>query len=127
MREWVMPTLRAENVVSMCEGNTTLFWAERLGREIGLPDLWIKLCGNSHTGSFKDLGMTVLVSVVKQMMANGGSPVKAVAAASTGDTSAALAAYAAAAGIPAIIFLPSGKASPAQCIQPAATLSLFHL
>lgn len=120
MREWVMPDLRDENVVSMYEGNTNLFWAERLGREIGLPDLWIKLCGNSHTGSFKDLGMTVLVSVVKQMMASGSSPVKAVAAASTGDTSAALAAYAAAAGIPSIIFLPSGKVSTAQLIQPVA-------
>ena len=120
MREWVMPDLRDENIVSMYEGNTNLFWAERLGREIGVPDLWVKLCGNSHTGSFKDLGMTVLVSVVKQMMANGGSPVRAVAAASTGDTSAALAAYAAAAGIPAIIFLPSGKVSTAQLIQPVA-------
>ncbi len=119
MREWVMPTLADENVVSMYEGNTNLFWAERLGRQIGVPDLWIKLCGNSHTGSFKDLGMTVLVSVVKQMMANG-SPVRAVAAASTGDTSAALAAYAAYAGIPAIIFLPSGKVSTAQLIQPVA-------
>ncbi|MFN3333090.1 MAG: threonine synthase [Caldilinea sp.] len=120
MREWVMPDLRNENVVSMYEGNTNLFWAERLGREIGVPDLWVKLCGNSHTGSFKDLGMTVLVSVVKQMMASGASPVKAVAAASTGDTSAALAAYAAAAGIPSIIFLPSGKVSTAQLIQPVA-------
>jgi len=120
MREWVMPDLCDENVVSMYEGNTNLFWAERLGREIGVPDLWVKLCGNSHTGSFKDLGMTVLVSVVKQMMASGNSPVKAVAAASTGDTSAALAAYAAAAGIPSIIFLPSGKVSTAQLIQPVA-------
>ena len=119
MREWVMPSLRDENVVSMYEGNTNLFWAERLGRQLGVPDLWLKLCGNSHTGSFKDLGMTVLVSVVKQMIADG-SPVHAVAAASTGDTSAALAAYAAYAGIPAIIFLPSGKVSTAQLIQPVA-------
>ena len=119
MREWVMPTMADANVVSMYEGNTNLFWADRLGKQIGVPDLWIKLCGNSHTGSFKDLGMTVLVSVVKQMMANG-SPVRAVAAASTGDTSAALAAYAAYAGIPAIIFLPSGKVSTAQLIQPVA-------
>jgi threonine synthase len=104
----------------MAEGNTNLFWADRLGRQLGVPDLWIKLCGNSHTGSFKDLGMTVLVSVVKQMMASGRSPVKAVACASTGDTSAALAAYAAYAGIPAIIFLPAGKVSTAQLIQPVA-------
>ena len=120
MREWVMPDLQDEHVVSMYEGNTNLFWAERLGQTIGVPDLWVKLCGNSHTGSFKDLGMTVLVSVVKQMMASGTSPVRAVAAASTGDTSAALAAYAAAAGIPSIIFLPSGKVSTAQLIQPVA-------
>ena len=119
MREWVIPSLADENVVSMFEGNTNLFWAERLGKQLGVPDLWIKLCGNSHTGSFKDLGMTVLVSVVKQMMAQGSS-VKAVACASTGDTSAALAAYAAYAGIPAVIFLPAGKVSTAQLIQPVA-------
>ena len=119
LREWVMPDLRDENVVSMYEGNTNLFWAERLGKQLGVPDLWVKLCGNSHTGSFKDLGMTVLVSVVRQMMADGG-PVQAVACASTGDTSAALASYAAAAGIPAIIFLPAGKVSTAQLIQPVA-------
>ena len=117
-REWVIPSLRDENVVSMCEGNTNLFWADRLGKQLGLNDLWIKLCGNSHTGSFKDLGMTVLVSVVKQMMSMPNNPVKAVACASTGDTSAALAAYAAYAGIPAIIFLPAGKVSTAQLIQP---------
>ena len=120
MKEWVVPSLKDENIVSMCEGNTNLFWAERLGRQLGIPDLWIKLCGNSHTGSFKDLGMTVLVSVVKQMMSMEGSPVKAVACASTGDTSAALAAYAAYAGIPAVIFLPAGKVSTAQLIQPVS-------
>ena len=119
MREWILPNLADENVVSMCEGNTNLFWAERLGDQIGVPDLWIKLCGNSHTGSFKDLGMTVLVSAVKQMMAQNSS-VQAVACASTGDTSAALAAYAAYAGIPAIIFLPAGKVSTAQLIQPVS-------
>ncbi|MGL4649363.1 MAG: pyridoxal-phosphate dependent enzyme, partial [Caldilineaceae bacterium] len=97
LREWVLPDLRDDTVVSMYEGNTNLFWAERLGKQIGVPELWVKLCGNSHTGSFKDLGMTVLVSAVKQMMADG-SPVRAVACASTGDTSAALASYAAAAG-----------------------------
>jgi len=120
MREWVVPDLRDENVVSMCEGNTNLFWANRLGNQLGLNDLWIKLCGNSHTGSFKDLGMTVLVSVVKQMMTMESNPVKAVACASTGDTSAALAAYSAYAGIPAVIFLPAGKVSTAQLIQPVA-------
>lgn len=119
MKEWIAPDIDNDNVVSMFEGNSNLFWAERLGQQIDVPDLWVKLCGNSHTGSFKDLGMTVLVSVVKQMMADG-SPVQAVACASTGDTSAALAAYAAAAGIPAVVFLPRDKVSRAQLIQPIA-------
>lgn len=118
-KEWVAPELSDENTVSTFEGNTNLFWASRLGEQIGVPDLWIKQSGNSHTGSFKDLGMTVLVSVVKQMMAQG-SAVQAVACASTGDTSAALAAYGAAAGIPTIVFLPQGKVSRAQLIQPIA-------
>jgi len=118
-KEWVLPGIDNENVVSMYEGHTNLFWAERYGRKVGVDDLWIKLCGNSHTGSFKDLGMTVLVSMVKEMIARGRD-IPAVACASTGDTSAALAAYAAAAGIPAIVFLPAGKISLAQLIQPVA-------
>jgi len=118
-KEWVLPEIDNENVVSMYEGHTNLFWAERYGRQIGLEDLWIKLCGNSHTGSFKDLGMTVLVSQVKQMIADGAQ-IPAVGCASTGDTSAALAAYAAAAAIPAVVFLPRGKISLAQLIQPVA-------
>ena len=118
-KEWVLPEIDDENIVSMYEGNTNLFWAERYGKGLGVDDFWIKLCGNTHTGSFKDLGMTVLVSMVKGMIANGKS-IRAVACASTGDTSAALAAYAAAAGIPAIVFLPRGKISTAQLIQPIA-------
>ena len=118
-KEWVAPTIRDENVVSMDEGGTNLFWASRLGAEIGLDDLWVKQCGNSHTGSFKDLGMTVLVSAVKQMIVDGRR-VRAVGCASTGDTSAALAAYAAAAGIPAIVVLPRGWITAAQLVQPLA-------
>ena len=68
-KEWVVPFIDNENIVSMYEGNSNLFWADRYGKQLHVEDLWIKQCGNSHTGSFKDLGMTVLVSVVKQMMA----------------------------------------------------------
>ncbi len=122
-KEWVLPEIDNENIVSMYEGGTNLFWTERFGKVIGLRDLWIKQCGVSHTGSFKDLGMTVLVSQVKQMIAKG-SPIRAVACASTGDTSAALAAYCAAAGIPAIVFLPKNKVSLAQLIQPVSNGAL---
>lgn len=126
-KEMVCPAVEDRNVVSTYEGGSNLFWAERLGRQIGLDDLWVKQCGNSHTGSFKDLGMTVLVSMVKQMIAEG-TRIPAVACASTGDTSAALAAYCAAAGIPAIVILPRNRVSTAQLIQPMAngalTLSL---
>jgi threonine synthase len=118
--EWVLPQLNPDHIVSLGEGFTPLLPSVRLGKSLGLDDLWVKQCGVSHTGSFKDLGMTVLVSAVNQMMAAGHTPVRAVACASTGDTSAALAAYAAAAGIPAIVFLPKGKISTAQLIQPIA-------
>ena len=122
-KEWVCPDIRDTSVVSMDEGGTNLLWAERFGRELGMRDLWVKLCGNSHTGSFKDLGMTVLVSVVRQLIEDGGT-IRAVACASTGDTSASLAAYAAAGGIPAIVLLPRGKVSTAQLLQPIANGAL---
>jgi threonine synthase len=122
-KEWVCPQIDSDNIISLYEGHTNCFQAQNLGQNIGLPDLWVKQCGISHTGSFKDLGMTVLVSVVNQMI-NDGQPIRAVACASTGDTSAALSAYAAAAGIPAVILLPKGKVSMAQLVQPIANGAL---
>jgi threonine synthase len=115
-KEVVLPNLKAESVVSLGEGNSPLIRTEGLAKEYGVADLRIKQCGTSHTGSFKDLGMTVLVSMVNEIR----SKVRAVACASTGDTSAALAAYCAAAGLPAIVFLPKDKVSIAQLIQPLA-------
>ncbi len=122
-KEWVYPGLAIENVVSMYEGGSPLLRLERYAREIGLDDVWLKECGVTHTGSFKDLGMTVLVSAVKEMRARGVR-VDAVACASTGDTSAALAAYCAAAGIPSVVLLPRGKISIAQLAQPIANGAL---
>jgi len=122
--EWILPQIdKHKNIVSLYEGGTNLFWAERFGKVIGIDNLWVKLCGNTHSGSFKDLGMTVLVSQVKQMISEG-APIKAVACSSTGDTSAALATYCAAAGIPSIVLLPRGKISLAQLIQPVSNGSL---
>ena len=122
-KEWVLPDINDDNIVSLYEGGSNLFWAERFGKIVGVDDLWVKLCGNTHSGSFKDLGMTVLVSQVKQMISEG-APIKAVVCASTGDTSAALATYCAAAGIPSIVLLPRGKISLAQLVQPISNGAL---
>ena len=126
-KELVYPQIDDDNIVSIYEGGTNLFWAERLGDSMGLEDLWIKQSGGSHSGSFKDLGITVLVSAVKEIMSRG-TDVEAVICASTGDTSASVAAYCAAAGVPAVVLLPRDKVSQAQLIQPisngAITLAL---
>jgi len=122
-KEWIYPQLALPNVVSMYEGGSPLLRVDRYAREIGLDDVWVKECGVTHTGSFKDLGMTVLVSAVKEMQARG-TPVRAVACASTGDTSAALSAYCAAAGIPSVVLLPRGKISTAQLVQPISNGAL---
>jgi threonine synthase len=117
--ELVQPHLRPEHIVSLFEGNAPLLPAKRFGEMIGLPRLSVKQCGTTHTGSFKDLGMTVLVSTVHAMVQSGAN-IRALACASTGDTSAALAAYGAAAGIPVVVLLPRGKISTAQLVQPIA-------
>lgn len=117
--EWVYPGIAPSSVVTVGEGGSHLMRVDAFSRAIGGGDIRVKLCGNSHTGSFKDLGMTVLVSAVAEMRAKG-VPVRAVACASTGDTSAALAAFCAVAEIPAIVFLPRGKVSTAQLVQPLA-------
>jgi threonine synthase len=122
-RELVLPELPVEDIVTLQEGFTPLFNAQKLAQEINIKSLRVKLCGNSHTGSFKDLGMTVLVSQVNHLIKNNAK-IKAVACASTGDTSAALSAYCARAGIPSIVFLPAGKISVAQLVQPISNGSL---
>ncbi|RID50723.1 hypothetical protein BRARA_H01430 [Brassica rapa] len=119
-KEWVLPEIDDDDIVSAFEGNSNLFWAERFGKQfLEMNDLWVKHCGISHTGSFKDLGMTVLVSQVNRLR-KMNRPVVGVGCASTGDTSAALSAYCAAAGIPSIVFLPANKISMAQLVQPIA-------
>jgi threonine synthase len=115
-KEMVLPELREESIVSLGEGNSPLIRSDAFARMLGVESVHIKQCGTSHTGSFKDLGMTVLVSMVNQIR----SKIRAVACASTGDTSAALSAFCAAAGIPSIVFLPKDKVSVAQLIQPLA-------
>ncbi len=97
--------------VSLYEGGTPLYHLERLGGEMGIPHLYAKHEGMNPSGSFKDRGMTVGVSMALQL----GK--KSVACASTGNTSASLAVYAAKAGIPAVVLLPAGKVAVGKVAQ----------
>ena len=92
-----------EHKVSIQEGGTPLYSTQALGETIGCKNMFVKFEGLNPTGSFKDRGMTIGVSHAKELGA------KVVGCASTGNTSAALAAYAAKAGMKCAVFLPSGK------------------
>ena len=117
-REWLLPDLPTLDIVSLGEGASPLVVSQRLSDSLQVR-LMVKQCGHSLSGSFKDLGMTVLTSQVNHLRKEG-MDIPAVACASTGDTSAALAAYGAAAGIRTLVLLPAGKISSAQLVQPLA-------
>jgi threonine synthase len=94
-----------DSLVTLSEGNTPLVHGLKTGKAAGLDRLFFKHLGWNPTGCFKDLGMTVGMTEAKFVGA------KIVACASTGNTSASLAAYAARAALSAQVYLPSGKIS----------------
>jgi threonine synthase len=98
-----MPIRDPSKVISLDEGGTGLHCCRRLGKAIGIDTFYVKNEGENPTGSFKDRGMTVGVSKAVEL------GMKMVACASTGNTSASLAAYAAKAGISCVILIPSGR------------------
>jgi threonine synthase len=112
----LLPALPEAALVSRWEGNTPLYRDDRLARYAGLADghLELKHEGHNPTASFKDRGMTVGVSHAKAVGA------RVVACASTGNTSASLAAYAAAAGIPALVLVPETKVAAGKLAQTIA-------
>jgi threonine synthase len=91
------------NAVSLREGNTPLYQLPRAARALGIDQLFAKHQGMNPTGSFKDTGMTAALSVAKER------GFEWVACASTGNTSAAMAAYAARAGLKSLVLIPEGK------------------
>lgn len=97
--------------VSIQEGGTPLYRTEALADKTGVKNLFVKFEGLNPTGSFKDRGMTVGVTRAKEL------GVKVVGCASTGNTSASLAAYAAKAGMKCAVFLPSGKVAAGKLAQ----------
>jgi threonine synthase len=103
-----------DDIVSFPEGNTPLLAGQGASRWSGCPTLRVKHEGLNPTGSFKDRGMTVAVTQARRLRA------RAVACASTGNTAASLAAYAARAGIPALVFIPAGKVAMGKLAQALA-------
>lgn len=113
-KEWIMPYLPNNHIVTLGEGNVPIVSAgknlhEWIGGDI---DLWLILEGMTPTGSFKDFGGTVMISVAK------AAGITHIGCASTGDTSAMAAAYASAAGMSCVVILPQGKITSAQLAQP---------
>jgi threonine synthase len=112
-RELVMPTV-GDRAVTHPEGNTPLIRRPRIAEWADLPHLVLKHEGHNPTGSFKDRGMTVGVTQAKRIGAT------AVACASTGNTSAALAAYGAQAGLSVLVFVPAGQVALGKLSQSLA-------
>ncbi len=112
----LLPSLPADAIISRWEGNTPLYREDRLARFAGLGEgqLELKHEGHNPSASFKDRGMTVGVSHAKAVGA------RIVACASTGNTSASLAAYAAAAGIPALVLVPETNVATGKLAQTVA-------
>jgi threonine synthase len=109
-QELVMPTA-GPNPVSFPEGNTPLLYRQQIAEWSGVSDLFLKHEGMNPTGSFKDRGMTVGMTQAVRIGA------RAVVCASTGNTSASLAAYAAQAGLPAFVLVPAGRVARGKLAQ----------
>jgi len=112
-RELILPVDEAA-IVSRPEGNTPLYRSQRLSGWVGIDDLALKHEGENPSGSFKDRGMTVGVTQARLL------GVRAVACASTGNTSASMAAYAALAGLQALVFIPEGMIAYGKLAQALA-------
>ncbi len=104
-REFLPDAYASSGIVSLAEGNTPVIRGQRTASWAGVERLWFKHLGWNPTGSFKDLGMTAGMTEAKFVGA------KVVACASTGNTAASLAAYAARAGVTGRVYLPAGQAS----------------
>ncbi|HQY32092.1 MAG TPA: threonine synthase, partial [Thermomicrobiales bacterium] len=110
----LLPALPDQAIVSRSEGRTPIYWDERIANFAGVRSVGLKHEGQNPTASFKDRGMTVGMSHARAIGA------RFVACASTGNTSASLASYAAAAGIPAVVLIPEGKISGGKLAQTIA-------
>jgi threonine synthase len=113
-KEIVLPDISDHEIVSKQEGNTRLYRSKKLSYWLGADHLYLKHEGENPTGSFKDRGMTVAVSQAKSLRQ------KAVVCASTGNTSASLAAYASQAEITGLVLIPQGNVAIGKISQALA-------
>jgi threonine synthase len=113
-KELIHPELDPKYIVSRPEGNTNLYKRKRVSEYAGIDGIYMKHEGENPSGSFKDRGMTVGVSMAME------SGAKKVACASTGNTSASMAAYAAQAGLNGIVFVPEGMIAYGKLAQALA-------
>jgi threonine synthase len=113
-RELIL-SLDPKDIITKPEGNTNLYSSKPIADFVGLREILLKHEGENPTGSFKDRGMTVGVSVARKL------GMKRVACASTGNTSASMAAYAAQSGQQAIVFIPEGKIAYGKLSQTLAS------
>ncbi|TYP54911.1 threonine synthase [Thermosediminibacter litoriperuensis] len=110
-----LPIKDRANIITLKEGNTPLIRAHNIERQLGITlEIYLKYEGMNPTGSFKDRGMTVAVSAARE---NGSS---AVICASTGNTSAAAAAYAARAGMRCVVLIPNNAVATGKLAQAVA-------
>ena len=110
----LLPAIPDWAIVTRAEGRTPIYWDDRIAQYAGVAAIGLKHEGQNPTASFKDRGMTVGISHAKAIGA------RYVACASTGNTSASLASYAAAAEIPALVVIPEGKISAGKLAQTIA-------
>ncbi len=117
----VLPVINDENIVTLGEGWTPLIHAKRLGEQLGMPELFIKDESPNPTGSFKARGLGVAISMAKEL------GVKKVAIPTAGNAGGAMAAYAAAAGMEAYVFMPrdTPAANRIECEQLGARVTLI--
>jgi threonine synthase len=113
-KELINPELNPRHIVSRPEGNTNLYKRQKVSEYTGIDDIYMKHEGENPSGSFKDRGMTVVVSIAVER------GIKKVACASTGNTSASMAAYAAQAGLKGIVFVPEGMIAYGKLAQALA-------
>jgi threonine synthase len=106
-----LPVTDTTPAITLGEGGTPLVHARRLGAELGLANLFLKVEGTNPTGSFKDRGMVVAVSRALELGA------RSIACASTGNTSASAAAYGASAGLEVVVVLPRGQIAMGKLLQ----------